>query len=340
MELKIKRIDWLRNEFALLSIIIVAMLLLMGVLNPTRFFRITNLQSMAFQLPELGLLSLGMMLIMLTGGINLSIIASANLSGILMALVLNAMAPPELYTGAGVGPALVAVVIGLAAGILVGLVNGFLVAYVGVSPILATLGMMTLLNGVNILITKGYVISGFPPAFLFIGNGKVLGLPVPFILFVLIALAAGYIMRRTPHGLEVYMLGTNETATRYSAVDVPRVLMRSYVVSGLLAACAAVVMIARFNSAKSDYGASYLLVTILAAVLGGTDVDGGFGKVLGLFLALVILQIIGSGLNLLQVNAFLTRAIWGLILAAVMIGQYYRIRATRTRMLKRTSRSS
>lgn len=327
MELKKKRLGWLQNEYAPLLIIIIVMLLLMGVLNPSRFFRITNLQSMAFQLPELGLLSLGMMLIMLTGGINLSIIASANLSGILMALVLNAMAPPETYAGAGVGPMFVAIFVGLLAGLVVGIANGALVAYVGVSPILATLGTMTLIGGVNILITRGYVISGFPQAFLFIGNGKILGLPFPFLIFILIALFTGYIMKRTPHGLEVYMLGTNETATRYSAVNVPKVLMKSYILSGLLASCAAIIMISRFNSAKSDYGESYLLVTILAAVLGGTDVDGGFGKVLGLVLALIILQIIGSGLNLLQVNAFLTRALWGLILAAVMIGQYYRLKA-------------
>ncbi len=327
MELKKKKFDLLHNEFALQGIIIVVMLLCMSILSPTRFFRISNLQSMAFQLPELGLLSLGMMLTMLTGGINLSIIASANLSGILMALVLNSMAPPETYAGAGVGPMFVAILVGLAAGLIVGLLNGALVAYVGVSPILATLGTMTLLSGVNILITRGYVISGFPQAFQYIGNGKLLGIPFPFIIFVVVVIVAAYAMRRTPHGLEIYMLGTNETTARYSAVDVPRALLKTYVYSGLLAAAAAIIMISRFNSAKSDYGESYLLVTILAAVLGGTDVDGGFGKVLGLVLALVILQIIGSGLNLLQVNAFMTRAIWGLILAAVMIGQFYRMRA-------------
>ena len=326
MEIK-KRIHWIQNEYALLSIIILIVLLLMGVLNPFRFFRIYNLQSMAFQLPELGLLSLGMMVIMLTGGINLSIIASANLSGILMALMLNRLAPPETFIGSGSGIVLLVILVGLAAGIAVGLANGALVAYVGVSPILATLGMMTLLNGVNILITKGYVISGFPPAFQFIGNGKALGIPFPMIIFALIAVVVGIIMKRTPYGLEVYMLGTNETATRYSAVNVPKVLMKSYVISGLLSATAAIVMISRFNSAKSDYGESYLLVTILAAILGGTSVYGGFGKVTGLVLARVILQIISSGLNLLQVNAFITRAIWGMILAAVMIGQYYRIKA-------------
>ena len=323
------RVRWIQNEFALLSIIIVVVLALMAVLNPVRFFRIGNLQSMAFQLPELGLLSLGMMVIMLTGGINLSIIATANLAGILAALVLTRLAPSATFVGAGAGVVLLAVLVGMLAGLVVGLANGALVAYVGVSPILATLGMMTLLEGVTIVITRGYVISGFPSAFQFIGNGTILGVPFPLLVFAAISILVGIIMGRTPYGLEVYMLGTNETATRYAAVNVPRVLIKSYVISGLLSAAAAMIMISRFNSAKSDYGESYLLITVLAAVLGGTSVYGGFGKVAGLVLALVILQIVSSGLNLLQVNAFLTRAIWGLILAAVMIGQYYRERAAR-----------
>lgn len=321
------RFKWIHNELALLSIVMVAVLVLMAILNPVRFFRIGNLQTMAFQLPELGLLSLGMMVIMLTGGINLSIIASANLSGIIAALVLHALAPPDTFVGSGLGITLIAIAAAVAAGLIVGLANGALVAYVGVSPILATLGMMTLLGGVNIVMTKGYVISGFPTAFLFIGNGTILGVPFPLLIFAGASIVIGLIMARTPFGLEVYMLGTNETATRYSAVNVPRVLIWSYVVSGVLAAVAAMVMISRFNSAKSGYGESYLLVTILAAVLGGTSVYGGFGKIAGLVLALVILQMVSSGLNLLQVNAFLTQAIWGMILVAVMIGQFYRERA-------------
>ncbi len=321
------RFRWIHNELALLSIVMVAVLVLMAILNPVRFFRIGNLQTMAFQLPELGLLSLGMMVIMLTGGINLSIIASANLSGIIAALVLHALAPPDTFVGSGLGVTLIAIAAAVAAGLVVGLANGALVAYVGVSPILATLGMMTLLGGINIVMTKGYVISGFPTAFQFIGNGTILGFPFPLLIFAGASAVVGLIMARTPFGLEVYMLGTNETATRYSAVNVPRVLIRSYVISGILAAVAAMVMISRFNSAKSGYGESYLLVTILAAVLGGTSVYGGFGKVAGLALALVILQMVSSGLNLLQVNAFLTQAIWGMILVAVMIGQFYRVRA-------------
>lgn len=314
-----ERLAFRNNEYFVLTSIIVAVLLLMWALNPQRFFQAGNLQSMAFQLPELGLLSLGMMVIMVTGGINLAVVSTANLAGIVAALVMQ--------NGEGGGAIVLAVGAALLVSLVVGVVNGALVAWVGVSPILATLGMMTLLNGISIVLTKGYVISGFPAAFQWIGNGYVVGIPAPLILFVVAAFILAVVLGRTAYGFELYMLGTNETATRFSGIDVNMVLIRSYAISGILSGLAALIMISRFNSAKSDYGQSYLLVTVLAAVLGGTSVYGGFGTVLGLVLALVILQIVSSGLNLLQVNAFLTRAIWGAILAAVMIVNHYRTRA-------------
>lgn len=304
------------NENLVLILIIVGVLLLMWALNPARFFQRGNLQSMAFQLPELGLLSLGMMIIMVTGGINLAVVSTANLAGIVAALIMQANP-----SGGGI---LLAIVGALVVAAIVGAANGVLVAWIGVSPILATLGMMTLLNGISIVLTKGYVISGFPAVFQWIGNGVFLGVPAPMLLFILVAIGLGVIMNRSAFGFEIYMLGTNETATRFSGINVNLVLLKSYVLSGILSGLAALVMISRFNSAKSDYGQSYLLVTVLAAVLGGTSVYGGFGKASGLVLSLVILQIVSSGLNLLQVNAFMTRAIWGMILAGVMIVGFYR----------------
>jgi simple sugar transport system permease protein len=125
------------------------------------------------------------------------------------------------------------------------------------------------------------------------------------------------VLNATPFGTKVYMIGSNEKATRYSGVDTRAVLLKLYVLSSLLAGVAAVVMLARFNSANAAYGESYLLVTILAAVLGGVDPFGGFGKVGGLLLALIILQVISSAFNLLNLSQFLTLAIWGGILIAV-----------------------
>jgi simple sugar transport system permease protein len=274
---------------------------------------------MAFQLPELGFLSIAMMVTMITGGINLSIVSTANLSGIVAALVMHSA---QASGGQDASPLLVvclAIAAALAASALVGLVNGFLIAVVEVPAILATLGMMTLLNGVSILLTKGYVISDFPEGFRAIGNGLLSGVPVPIIVFAAAVVLVALLLSRSAFGFELYMIGTNPTATLYAGVNNRRVLIKTYLLSGIMCGFAAIIMISRFNSAKSDYGASYLLVTVLAAVLGGVSVSGGFGRVTGLVLSLAILQLLSSGLNLLQANAFLTRAIWGIVLILVMV---------------------
>jgi ribose/xylose/arabinose/galactoside ABC-type transport system permease subunit len=281
-----------------------------------RFFSINTLQSMAFQIPELGILSLAMMLALLSGGLNLSIIATANLTGLTIAYLLTRYIPGAEGI-AWIGVQVAALGVGFAVAALIGLINGFVVAYLGVSPILATLGTMTLCKGLAIGLTHGNVISGFPAPIVFIGNGTVFGVPFALIVLALCALPVAIMLNATPFGAKVYMIGSNEKATRYSGVDTRAILLKLYVLSSLLAGVAAVVMLARFNSANAAYGESYLLITILAAVLGGVDPFGGFGKVSGLMLALVILQVISSAFNLLNISQFLTLAIWGGILIAV-----------------------
>ncbi|WP_020611175.1 ABC transporter permease [Sediminispirochaeta bajacaliforniensis] len=310
-----------RKELRVLTIIMVLSFVFMTVLNPRDFLRAGNFQGMAFQLPELGVLSLAMMIVMLTGGINLSIIATADLAGIVAAMILTipkfggVQAPGWLV--------MVALLGAIAAALLVGLLNGVLIAYIGVAPILTTLGTMTLVNGITIVLTKGYVISGFPPAVRFIGNGMLLGIPFPLLLFGMLAVIMAIFLNRTPTGFNIYMYGSNDVATHFYGGNNAGIILRTYLVSGLLSGFAALIMISRFNSAKAGYGASYLLVTILAAVLGGVSSEGGFGRVSGLILSLVTLQIISSGLNLLRVSSFMTIAIWGFVMILVMVVNYY-----------------
>jgi simple sugar transport system permease protein len=296
---------------------------MMVVLNGTQFFKMQNIQSMAYQLPELGILSLAMMIAMLTGGINLSIIASTNLSSIVIALVLSRMLGADMSTSGSLGSIILAIAAGICVSGVIGLLNGFLIAYIEVSPILATLGTMTLLKGISIVLTKGYVISGFPPMILSIGNGAIFGFPVPMLIFLVFAGLMALVLIKTPLGTHIHMLGSNATACHFSGVDTKKVLMKTYLLSGLYTGIAACIMMSRFNSAKADYGESYLLMTVLASVLGGVSASGGFGKVSGLVIALVILQVVSNGLNLLRVNNFLTIAIWGGILIIVMIANYY-----------------
>lgn len=309
-----------------LILLLVALFVCFALALPDSFLSVGTLQSMAFQLPELGILALAMMITLLCGGINLAVIATANLTALTMAYVMTTQMPAEASGGAEAGVILLALVAGFAVAGVIGLVNGWLVAYVGVSPILATLGTMTLVKGISIGLTRGNVISGFPDPILFIGNGVVLGVPMAMIVFVLCAAPLALLLNRTPFGVTVYMIGSNEKATRFSGIDTRRVLLKVYVLSSLLCGVAALVMMSRFNSANATYGESYLLVTILAAVLGGIDPFGGFGKVMGLALALIILQVISSGFNLLGFSQHLTLAIWGAILIFVMFVGYLRER--------------
>ncbi len=301
--------------------LVVLLLMLVGIFSiilPDQFFRLANLQSMASQVPELGILAMAMMITMLSGGINLAIIASANMAGIVTAFILTHFI--EAGT-TGTAPALVmtgAVIAGLAISMIIGLLNGGIIAYLSVSPILTTLGTMTLIQGLNVLLTKGYVISGFPEPIVFIGNGLVLGIPMPILIFVACALFMSLLLRKTSFGVSIYMMGSNEKATLFSGIRVKRVILKIYVLSGLYCGISALIMISRFNSAKAGYASSYLLVTILAAVLGGVDPFGGFGKMMGLVLALIILQVISSGLNLLGMSSHLTMALWGGILIFIL----------------------
>ena len=274
------------------------------------------MQSMAFQLPELGILSLAMMISLISGGLNLAIIATANLCALAMAYILTKFVPGS-EGFAWVAWQIIAVLAGLAVAMVIGLVNGFVIAYLGVSPILATLGTMTFVKGIAIGMTRGNVISGLPDSIVFLGNGTVFGVPTAMLVFAAVAVPMAVMLARTPLGTAIYMVGSNEKATRFSGIDTKRVILKVYLISSLLAAVAGLVMMARFNSANASYAESYLLVTILAAVLGGVNPAGGFGKITGLILSLVILQVISSAFNLLNFSQFLTLAIWGAILIAV-----------------------
>jgi ribose/xylose/arabinose/galactoside ABC-type transport system permease subunit len=257
-----------------------------------------------------------MMVTLLSGGLNLSIIASANLCALAMAWVLTTHVPGAHGFMWGAWQ-VIAVLAGIAVAAIIGLINGFVIAYLGVSPILATLGTMTMCKGLSIGVTRGNVISGFPEPVVFLGNGTLAGIPVALMIFLALCVPMAVLLNKSPFGHKIYMIGSSEKATRYSGVDTKRVLLGVYVLSALLAFVAALVMMARFNSANAAYGESYLLVTILAAVLGGVNPFGGFGKVGGLIMALILLQVISSAFNLLDFSPFLTLAIWGALIIAV-----------------------
>ena len=301
-----------------LAIIAVIVFALMGVLSPERFLSAQNLTSMAFQFPEFAILALAMTLAMMTGGIDLSVVGIANFSAVIAALILTEFADPNLSIQASLLFLGFALGVSLLIGAVAGLLNGTLVAFLGLPPILATLGSGLVFTGLAIALTGGSAVMGFPEVVAWIGNTQVLGIPTPLLIFIVLAMALHILMTRTAFGLRISMYGTNPLAALYAAVDVNGMLLRVYTISGLFASVAGMVIMSRANSAKADYGSSYLLLAVLIAVLGGVNPYGGYGRVVGVVLAVLSMQFLSSGLNMLQVSNFARELIWGVLLLFVM----------------------
>jgi simple sugar transport system permease protein len=305
----------LQSSEGRLAIIMLAVFVTMSVLLPDRFLSPANLRSMAFQFPEFAILALAVAVAMLTGGIDLSVVGAANLSAVVAALFMGHFAGE----GTGTGILLAAIVLSLTVGLMTGLFNGVLVATFGLPPILATLGTGLIYTGLAIAMTGGSAVMGLPPAVAWVGNGTILGIPVPLVIFAVLAAALGWILKRTAFGLKTRMLGANPLAARYAAMDTDRVLLKVYALCGMLSAIAGLIVMSRANSAKADYGSSYLLLAVLIAVLGGVNPYGGYGRIIGVVLAVLSMQFLSSGLNLLQVTNFAREMIWGILLIAVML---------------------
>jgi len=326
-----KRPVWsLVGDSQALRLLVITLLIFVGfsLVLGDKFFSIRNLQSMAVQFPEFGILAFAIMITMLTGGIDLSIVGTANLSAIAAALLLTRLSGEG---GAGLALELsipLAMVAALAVASACGLLNGLLVARAGITPILATLGTSSLYTGLSYVITGGPAITTTQLAF--IGNGTVAGVPIPVIVFVVLAVVFAVLLNRTSFGFNVYMLGTNLRAALFSGIDDVKVLMRAYWLAGVVAGIAGIIFLARVNSAKPEYGSSFILLTVLIAILGGIRYTGGFGTVAGLVLSVLTIQFLSTGLNMLMLELsgssaaiFFRQFAWGGLLLAVMVVNDY-----------------
>ncbi|TJV63755.1 MAG: ABC transporter permease, partial [Mesorhizobium sp.] len=271
--------------------------------------------SVAFQLPELGLLTLAMLLPILTGGLNLAITFTANMAGLTLAWVLQSQGGVE----ASIGAFLLGSALAIAVGALSGLIMGLVIAYTKAHPILVSLSMMIFLRGLGEFLTRGGDVSGIPGFLAPIGYGSIIGIPVPLIIFIACVLIWHVLLTRMKLGFNTYMIGSDIEATRYSGINTRKVQVLVYTLSGAMCAVAGIIMLARFNSVRVGHGESYLLITVLACFLGGVNPFGGFGRVIPVFVALVVLQLLSSGLNLMGASQHLATAVWGILMITVMI---------------------
>ena len=304
-----------------LFLFFVAVLVLMSALKPDIFLTPANFNSMMRQFPEYGIMAIGISLTMITGGIDLAVVGTANLSAIVAAKFLLAEVPRGAPPEVAAPMIVIAVVLALLTGLACGAFSGYLISRVGIPAILATLGTQQLFTGIAIVITDGRPQSRLPLLYSQVGNTEFFDfVPLPFVIFCLIALLVGFMLSRTRFGTQIYMLGTNPKASKFAGLNNKAILLKVYMLSGFLSSISGLIMMARANSAKADYGVSYTLQCVLIAVLGGVNPNGGFGKIVGVTLAVFILQMLSSGLNMFEnVSNFYRDLIWGGVLIAVLV---------------------
>jgi len=287
---------------------LVILFLVLSVLSG-QFLTFGNLRNVALQTSVNMLLAVGMTFVILTAGIDLSVgstvaVSSAIGAGLMVAHV-------NIWLSA-----LIALIIGAAAGLL----NGVFVAYVGLAPFIVTLGTMTLYRGITEIYTQGTPIFNLPSAFATLGTGQVAGVPIPVILTLVIVVVAWLVLHRSVTGRRIYAVGGNEEVAHLAGVPVKRYLLLVYVISGLLAALAGLVLTSRLGTAEPTAGTGYELDAITAVVLGGTSLFGGEGTLVGTVIGAAILGVIDNGLNIMNVNSFWQDAVKGaIILVAIML---------------------
>jgi ribose transport system permease protein len=256
------------------------------------FLTASNVLNVLRQASLTFLIASGVTLVIIAGGIDLSIGANVGLSACIAATVIKSS-----------GSIVLGVAAGLACGTAIGFLNGLMVTLLRLPPFIATYGMLWVVHGITFWYMAGETIYGFPPGFRTLGSGYVLGIPVPVYLMVLALAALGVFIRYTTYGYELYAIGANGEAARLSGIPVSSRKNLVYTISGAMAGLAAIVYLARLNSAEADIGEPLLLPAIAAVLVGGTSLMGGVGTLSGTLVGAVTLTLVLNGMNLLNINA-------------------------------------
>ncbi|MFB8387344.1 ABC transporter permease [Microbacterium sp. NPDC055910] len=287
---------------------LVVIFVLLSFLSPY-FLTSRNLLNILTQISAIGVMSVGALMVIIVAGIDLSVGAVLALSSMVMAY---------LYSYSGL-PFELAVVLGLATGAGIGLLNGILITYGRLQPFIATLATMSAATGLAVFITGGNTVNGFPSWFTAITRMSVLGIPIQGIILVAVFLIAAFWLRFRPGGRALYAIGGNEEVARLSGIHVRRTKLVVYTLAGFLAAVAGLLVTSRLDSAQPTAGTADLLNVIAVVVIGGASLAGGTGSVLGTFVGLLIIGVLNNGMSLLGVSPNLQPVVLGaVIVAAVM----------------------
>ena len=297
-----------------IGIALIIEVLLFSQLSPY-FFTAENILNVSLQISITAIIAVGMTLVILTAGIDLSVGAIVALSGVVATSILKLSMPFAVVLP-------LAVAAGLLIGALSGALAGLFVTRFHITPFIVTLALMTIGRGAAYMYTDGRPIWGLPEAFSVLGSGRVLGFPVPSLIMLAIYCAAYVVLQHTVFGRNVYAVGGNPEAARLSGIHTQRVLMRVYILCGALAALSGILLSSRMNSGQPNAGLMYELDVIAAVVVGGTSLFGGRGSIAGTFIGAMLIGVLRNGLNLLNVGSYVQMVVLGVvILLAVMLDQ-------------------
>ncbi|EXX85737.1 branched-chain amino acid ABC transporter permease [Paenibacillus darwinianus] len=316
------------RELGLLGFIVI-LSLMVQIRNPS-FLTWENINDMATNTAILSILTVGMMLVIVTRGIDLSIGATLALSGMIAALAVGEF--PGLHP-------LLAILIGTAVGLACGIVLGFLISRFGILPIIATLGMMNVFRGLTFMVSGGKWVSAhqMPASFKGIATGSIMGINNLIVIAVLIYLFFYYFVNHTRTGRQIYAVGSNPESARISGINNDRILWLVYTIMGGLSGLAGVLWVSKFASAQGDTAAGYELSVIAACVLGGVSIAGGSGKISGIVLGSVLLGILNNALPLINVSPFWQMGIQGtIILVAVLTNAIVKRGVDRNHLMRRS----
>lgn len=309
---KLKNIDHtLLSLLAMYAVVLIAM----AILNPQTYYSVLNLKAMIYVFPAFGIIAYGMMLCMISGGIDLSLVGIANLTGVVAAYILVHMGGKE----AGTGAIVIAVVAALVVGALCGIFNGFMIGFLKIPAMLVTLCGLQLYTGLAMIITTGPGITGLPQSYIEIANGGIGNIPFVLPIFIIVTIVVAFTLNSTTYGQKVYFLGSNEQASKYSGINNLKVTITTYMISGIFGAISGILTSSHYGSGKSNYNTSYTLLSLLIVVLGGIHPDGGKGKVAGVTISIILLQLISSAFNVMRIDTVITDMVYGIILIIALI---------------------
>ncbi|WP_194761436.1 ABC transporter permease [Pantoea ananatis] len=295
----------LRDAGTLIGLLIIVVTF--SFLSPV-FFTVPNLLNILQQSSINALIALGMTLVIISGGIDLSVGPTAALSAVLGATLMVSGVPVPL-----------AIMATLCVGAVSGIFSGTLIAYAGLQPFIVTLGGLSLFRAIALISTGGNPVFGIPMSFRSLINSTVFGVPTPIVVVALIALCLWTVMNKTPLGEYILAIGGNEEAARVAGVPVKRTKVTVYVISGMLASLASLILIGRLGAAEPTIGNLWELDAIAAAAIGGASLMGGKGSIFGTLIGVIILGALRNGLTLLNIQAFYQLLATGLIIIIAML---------------------